>query len=639
MSGVLDSSGAFTLNNIPAALGYVVSVAATGFASKQVPGVTVSAGTTDMGTIALAAVGGPSRLVALAPDVNPSTTTVEVGGTAYRYYLALNSANQPQGGVTVSAQVSGGNPIPQSGDVSAYWPGQTAGVSDADGIVRVSIPASALGAFGIAQMVELSVAGQVQQTFQAEAVLRQYDQLWKHRVGGGVSGTLLGATIGGSVAYESQVRDTMQGSVATNQQITRIRSGQLSVGLDVGGGAKIVFGNLVAGDEASAGANRYGGADLSSTFHFAAASTLPSDNLMKLYVALGDDLALASGPARGIYELAATVYESAFLDSNLDSSEGEVRLGGDAEGDATFGFFNQQPGQGPKVGIDAQLSGNIEAIAGSGTSYGTEPESSYWLGLAESGSGVAIVGSTFASYPTVSGLQLSPLVDASGEAELEFRGTVVTPTGSKEIRSVQIDQTASVGANIAFWLSQWTNYDGQWGNQNREYSETLTFTPSGSGSIYQLLDPLLQDVSAGVAGIVIGPATPAELLNNVLNTLTAEGSLTYQRSLYVFDQFPIEADADLDPLANGISITLQGDLEKGAEAVNERGIVWQCRMRMPLESYPPITSDMLPQQSVIEKELTWLRYANASGLVAQALNQFTTAVAAGANTVIPELLT
>jgi hypothetical protein len=52
----------------------------------------------------------------VAPDVNPSTTTVEVGGTAYRYYLALNSANQPQGGVAVSAQVSGGNPIPQSGE-------------------------------------------------------------------------------------------------------------------------------------------------------------------------------------------------------------------------------------------------------------------------------------------------------------------------------------------------------------------------------------------------------------------------------------------------------------------------------------------------------------------------------------------
>ena len=58
-AGSTDSSGAFALNNVPAGSGYAVTVAAAGFASKQVPGVTVSAGTTDLGN-ALSVLPGPA---------------------------------------------------------------------------------------------------------------------------------------------------------------------------------------------------------------------------------------------------------------------------------------------------------------------------------------------------------------------------------------------------------------------------------------------------------------------------------------------------------------------------------------------------------------------------------------------------
>ena len=168
-----DANGRFTLTTVPAGSGYLLKVSAAGFASKSVPGITVIAGTTDLGTITLGPTTGPYQIMPLAPDVNPATTTVEQGGTAYRYYLLQNSAGQPQGGVAVSVQVAGGSPIPQAQDVPSYWPGQVAGTSDADGIVRIAIPSSALGTPETIQTIQLSLSGQAQQTFQAQAVPRQ----------------------------------------------------------------------------------------------------------------------------------------------------------------------------------------------------------------------------------------------------------------------------------------------------------------------------------------------------------------------------------------------------------------------------------------------------------------------------------
>ena len=393
-SGNTDSSGAFTLNNVPAGSGYLVTVAAAGFASKQVPGVTVSAGTTDMGTIALAAVGGPCHLVALAPDVNPSTTTVEVGGTAYRYYLALNSANQPQGGVIVSAQVSGGNPIPQSGDVSAYWPGQTAGVSDADGIVRVSIPASALGALGVPQTVELSVAGQVQQTFQAEVALRQYDQVWRQKLGGGASVEVLPLlSLEGDTSGESEVRHTMVNGAVTAESISRIRTtkGQLSVGDDVGSSLSVSSAsfNFSGGAEVGAEANGFLADELRSTYGFDPNTADQWQNAMKLYVDLGNVLNGVPGPAGAFYQFAEATVEPLFLGSSLQSVEGDVIVGGGLDLGGQVGFSVAGGSEQAQVGLQGGLSADMEGILGAEASFGAANDSAVVVGVAASGSAMA----------------------------------------------------------------------------------------------------------------------------------------------------------------------------------------------------------------------------------------------------------
>jgi hypothetical protein len=356
-----DSSGAFALNDVPAGLGYVVTVAAAGFASKQVPGVTVSAGTTDMGTITLAPVSGPCRLVALAPDVNPSVTTVEVGGTAYRYYVVLNSAGQPQGGVAVAAQVSGGNTIPQAGDVSAYWPGQTAGISDADGVVRVSIPASALGAVGFAQTVELSVAGQVQQTFQGQPVPRQYDQVWKQML-----------TAEADTSAESDLRHQMSNGTVAGESISRVRQAKLKggVGLDVGASfaAKL-----------SAGAGVSVGTTLRSTYSFHPDTTDAGENAMKLYVDLGNVLSGLPGPANAFYTFAETTIETSFLGPNLADVEADVQAGLYADATLDLGL---PLGKHADIGVEGSASASADAIYGYEQTFGGANESASVRGLA-----------------------------------------------------------------------------------------------------------------------------------------------------------------------------------------------------------------------------------------------------------------
>jgi len=165
---------------------------------------------------------------------------VRDGGTAYRYYQVVAADGKtPVVSSNISLRISGGSTVSQAGDVSDVWAGRTAGIPDADGIVRLRIPASALGSWNTCVALQLLESGLVQTNFLAQVIPRSYDQVWKHRVGGGVSGKIGIFKVGGSGAYETQVRQAMTSGAPTGEQITRIRSGEVRAGLDVGGGLKI----------------------------------------------------------------------------------------------------------------------------------------------------------------------------------------------------------------------------------------------------------------------------------------------------------------------------------------------------------------------------------------------------------------
>jgi uncharacterized repeat protein (TIGR03803 family) len=163
------SNGTFALSNIPVGNGYVLDVSAAGYAPKHLTSVNVPIASTNVGNIILTNAGGPISLIPLEPDVNPAITTVEQGGTAYRYYQVLGTfgvTNRiPLGSIPVSVQVQGNGAIVQTNDVSSYWPGQVAGISDPNGIVRVSIPATSLNTSGTIQTVQLSISNCFVETF------------------------------------------------------------------------------------------------------------------------------------------------------------------------------------------------------------------------------------------------------------------------------------------------------------------------------------------------------------------------------------------------------------------------------------------------------------------------------------------
>ena len=154
--------GGFNLTNIPAEVGYVVAVAAPGFASTNIANVPVTASPRDLGAITLRPLGA-HKVIPLVPDLNPDVSKVEEGGVAYRYYRVVSSDGKtPAGGVTLQARLAGGAGITQTGDVGENWPGREAGVSDADGIVRIRVPSGDVGGAGTTRKVQLLDAGQVE---------------------------------------------------------------------------------------------------------------------------------------------------------------------------------------------------------------------------------------------------------------------------------------------------------------------------------------------------------------------------------------------------------------------------------------------------------------------------------------------
>ena len=581
------ANGRFTLASVQAGSGYLLKVSAAGFASKSVPGITVTAGTTDLGTIALGTTTGPYQIIPLAPDVNPATTTVEQGGTAYRYYLIQNSAGQPQGGVAVSVQVAGGSPIPQAQDVSGYWPGQVAGTSDADGIVRIAIPSSALATPGTIQTIQLSLSGQVQQTFNAQAVPWQYDQVWRQKLGAGASvGGFVSAGL--DTSAESDLRHTMVNGVATAESISRIRMvrGDLSAGVDVGDSLSVSSAhfNLSGGAAATAEAEASMAVELSSTYGFDPNSTDPGENAMKLYVDLGNVIAGVPSPAGAVYQYVEDTIEPSFLGSNLQSVEGDVIVQGGSELGGQVGFImgGSQPAQ---VGVQGEgdLSSDAEGLIGRELSFGAASESASVAGLAMNGSQAGLslqLGGVGDLMPSDSSLA------QNFSGGLEVLAKSWTRQGQSSPYRDEVLYTLSFGAGIQNAIPGWGQYDPQalCGTYARDFTETLEQT-IGSGLV------------------------------------------SYERSVYAAQQ-ELGLNLSLDV---GFSVNAQVELDQGAEAVNERGAISRSR-HWPTESYPAVTSAVFPAQSWGSLLEQWGNYA--SGLVGQALNQAVSTVESAGNTVI-----
>ena len=102
---------------------------------------------------------------------------------------------------------------------------------------------------------------------------------------------------------------------------------------------------------------------------------------------------------------------------------------------------------------------------------------------------------------------------------------------------------------------------------------------------------------------------------------------------YSWSVYAGQQDFGLNPsLSLGVlGVNVQGELDQGAEAVNQRGTVWQTRY-WPTESYPAVTTDFFPTQSWSSLLSQWGNYA--VGPIGQGIQWIATTVDNAAATVV-----
>jgi len=580
------SDGTFSFSNIPSGSGYVLDVSAAGYNITRLTGINVPIiNINNVGDIALTGVNGPYTLREM-PNVNPSITTVEQGGTAYRYYCVLNASGNPQGGIPVSAQILNGAVIPQN-DTSSFWPGSVAGVSDggAYGTVRIAVPSSYLNSDGSVQTIQLSISGQVQKTFQAQVAPRQYEQIWKQKLGSGISvGELI--TAGLDTSAESDLCHKIVGGSVSDESISRIKTVDATVGAGVDVGSSLSVStpdlNISAGNEVSAGANAFAAVNLRSTFSFDPNTTDPGQNAMKLYVDLGNVLSGAPGPQAAFYDFVESTIEPLFLNSNLRSVEGDVQVGGGYSGQVSFNIIDAGPAQ---VDFNASADASMEFIFGHEATFGSVSESAGVSGITASGSAMIGVIPSLNFGDTVN-LTLNNNLQWQTSYDVELVSKYWTKQGQSSPYRTESVRKLGLGVNQQNPVPAWQQYDPQnlYANYDRDFIETLEQT-------------------------------------NGVNTTT------YRWSVYAQEQeLGVNLNLDL-----GLGVTLQGELDRGAEVVNQRGAISQSRY-WPTETYPPMTTDMLPTQSWPSILSQWGNYA--LGPIGQAINQAITRIANAGNTLV-----
>ncbi len=622
------ANGRFTLTNVPVGSGYLLKLSVAGYESKSVPGIIVPVGTNDLGVIQLSTLSGPFRLIPLQPDVNPTVTKIEEGGVGYRYYRVVTAdGKMAAGGIAVSLRIAGGSTISQAGDASMTWAGNTAGVSDGDGIVRLRIPASALGAVSSVKDLEVLESGVVKATFQAMMVSRQYYQVWKQRIGGGASGKIAAWKLGGSAVMETEVRDWYKGNSIFNETVQAKWESEGRAGLEFSTpGVKL--GSIENG--VGAGAGGYLGVDLASKHLFPANTSDEILNLYKLIVALGGPMIEADGLAHSLNDFLTTLYGQDLLQATLIGTKGQIHLGAYADGEAllnagTSGNYNLKAGgefdvhMGGFLGFEKPLIPNERAVV-----LGLESELSGSVG--------AMGGYMKYNKSKLRGLGL----DFSGTASQTITAKAWTPNNGTAVSRVEVEFSGEAQAEIDLSLIGWKGLTGQLDPGIRvETTETLEYDLPDAGYASQptAFGAAWQIFQNGLAShVTLGPRNADDLVRGILETPEADNQLLgYTRTIYTATQWAAPLAAEVDGIVAGLDLRLVAKVERGAEAVLEKGQIWQSK-RLPLEWYANNTTDLIPSGNLLAKEALWISYAATP--LKSALNQTATAVTSGFQNIV-----
>ena len=121
------------------------------------------------------------------------------------------------------------------------------------------------------------------------------------------------------------------------------------------------------------------------------------------------------------------------------------------------------------------------------------------------------------------------------------------------------------------------------------------------------------------------PDLNARMLQSVFATSVSRGLLIdYDKSVYGAYKLNVGGEFGVDALVAGLSLKLEGELERGAEMKVESGHYWQGR-RLALASYPAMSETNIPAQEIFWLEGEWANYASEP--IRDAIHQATVVVA------------
>lgn len=601
------AGGGFNLTNVAYGVGYVVAVAAPGFAATNIANVPVTASSLNLGVITLRPMGA-HKVIALVPDLNPAVSQVEVGGVAYRYYRVVSADGKtPAGGVTLAARLAGGAAIVQTGDTAGNWPGRDAGVSDADGIVRIRVPSSAIGSAGTTRTVEVLDGGQVAQSFAVRIQPFKHEKIWGHSVEASVGGKLYGVKLEPGGKLETTIKDAYTGAMAYDETIERTRSLIGKAGLQPSTpGFKIGVVNV--GTSLDVGG--YMNLQWSGKWRFAPDEADGILNMQKVYFAFGDIIFLGPLGAEFYGKLSDYWYGAGLQDILKVGEGGEVHLGGYLDGEANFDLFKMGN---VKVGADAKLEGSLGGFLGyeRSLSYGAVQEHTMLFGFeVEQGGGFG--GTTaFSKYNQNQLRGLAGGLHWGKNNTLTGRVTTDYSTGRVKTAALGLANTISSGGNLDFlgWKGVELPIGG---NEQVKLSETYTLTFGDSSSFGKVaaLGKLWQAIKPG-SGITpkLNNSGTEEAGAALAGAAEELGSwTTYERSVQrsYAGEFTFPIGADTLAAALELDFTAQGEL--GAAMVVERGVAPGGRL-FPQEYQPDQSRSLIPPGKAYDKEKLWLSRA------------------------------
>ena len=217
-----------------------------------------------------------------------------------------------------------------------------------------------------------------------------------------------------------------------------------------------------------------------------------------------------------------------------------------------------------------------ETIAGFEKTFGASSESAVIAGFSASGSATVNLGS--AAFD---------IRNAIGLGDVEMLGKLWTKPGQGSPYRTEKVLKLSLDVREPMTVPAWQQYDPQalYSSYQRDFKETQE--------------------QAGGSPLV-----------------------TYEWSVRAAQQ-NFGSDAHLDLVAFGVN--LQGELDQGAQAVNQRGAILQSRY-WPTEAYPAITASLFPNQSWVSILSQW--GYNATGPIGEGAHQAVTVVESAGNTLI-----